>query len=692
MNLPSSNNNLAGAVSLPAAEAGCLAQPGRGALAFASLMTQLNVRSRVLVTCVFFALAIPFIGLAQTNYYSTNGTEYAVVGSLPGDQMFPDAALSANGGYVVWQDNATDGDGWGVSARRLDSTLSGSLSTFRVNANGTNDQENARVTLLKNGGAVFVWQGGKEGYQHIFARYLTPTNTWLTTTDLLVSAFTNNFQVSPAVATLNNSNVVVVWTSFNQAFTNSLLDVYAKILSPAGATVKSEFLVNQFTNWNQRSPAVAATKDGGFVVAWVSEQQRVTAPSLPTNSVIYTASSIVVPSVDIYARIYQSNGTAAGNEFLVNADNNPCANPALAVASDGTFMAAWSARDMINLTNGWDVYARPFSINGVGGNILQVNTHVAGNQFAPRLNAIGLDYMVVWTSLDQDGSGKGVYGRFVHSDGTPTGGEILVNTTTLSQQMHPIVASDGANQFLAIWTSYTVSPSGFDLFAQRYINVEALLQAMPAPFVYAPFVVSNNVYQPQLQISWAPLSGISVSNYEVYVDGAGPVAVTKSNVWIMTAANGLTASSTHSFQIDFVKNNGAKSPPSASTSGSTWSGLSWGGIPYEWMTTYYGSDVSTWPSANAPLGAVGGQTLKKVFLCGGNPLDSNTWLVTRLSKTQQGMFLNWNCQPGFTYQVQLSTDFATWTNVGQPRFAAGANDSMYVGGGGVGYYRVVLLR
>jgi hypothetical protein len=633
---------------------------------------------------------MPFIVSAQTNYYSTNGTEYAVIGALPGDQMFPDVALSTNGGYVVWQDNATDGDGWGISARRLDSTLSGTLSTFRVNATGSNDQENARVTLLKNGGAVFVWQGGKESYQHIFARYLTPSNTWLTTTDLVVSAFTNNFQVNPAIATLNNSNIVVVWSSFNQASTNSLLDVYAKILSPSGATVKAEYLVNQFTNWNQRTPAVAALKNGGFVVAWVSEQQRSTAPVLGTNSTYYMAGSIVVPSVDIYARLFQSDGTASGNEFIVNTDGNPCANPAVAAASDGTFMVAWSGRDMAVYTNGWDACARPFSANGNGGNLLMVNTHRSGNQFAPRLNATGLDYMLVWTSMDI--SGKGIFGRFVHSDGTPTSGEFQVNTTTISQQLQPVVASDGVNQFLAIWTSYTASPSSYDLFAQRYINVNALMLAMPAPFVYAPFVVSNNVYQPQLQVSWAPLSGIAVSNYQVYVDGAGPLAVTKSNVWLMTAANGLTTNSTHSFQLAYVKPNGDQSPRSAPTSAATWSGVKWGGIPYEWMVTYYGSDMSTWPSANSPVGTAGNQTLQTIFLSGGNPKDSSTWLTTRLVSTPQGMFLNWNTQSGFTYQVQVSSDFITWSNVGLPRFAAGANDSVFVGGGGIGYYRIVLLR
>src|SRR5689334_12541704 len=70
-------------------------------------------------------LLMPATALAQTNYYATNGVEYSVVGSLPGDQVWPDAALAANGGYLVWQDNITDGSGWGVSACRLDTTLSG---------------------------------------------------------------------------------------------------------------------------------------------------------------------------------------------------------------------------------------------------------------------------------------------------------------------------------------------------------------------------------------------------------------------------------------------------------------------------------------------------------------------------------------------------------------------------------------
>jgi hypothetical protein len=142
---------------------------------------------------------------------------------------------------------------------------------------------------------------------------------------------------------------------------------------------------------------------------------------------------------------------------------------------------------------------------------------------------------------------------------------------------------------------------------------------------------------------------------------------------------------------------GRRAPISLPASGSTWGGLSFYGIPDEWMAGffggYYGGTYHTnfWPSANTPLVA-GGPTLYQVFLSGGNPLDSSTWLVTQLSVTSQGLYLAWNTQPGQTYQVQVSTGLGTWSNLGAPRFAATTTDSIYCGGGSAGYYRVLLLR
>ena len=698
MNLQCWNKNVAGAFGrAAAATAGIFRQTRRPALFSSRLIMTSPSRLPLLAFCALCAMAFACAGFAQTNYYVTNGTEYAVIGSLPGDQVFPDAAISPAGGFVVWQDNVTDGDGWGISARRLDATLSGTLGTFRVNAIGAGSQENPRVALLQNGGAAFVWQGGTPGLnQHIYARFLTPTNTFITTNDVLVNTFTNNFQINPALAVLTNGNVIVVWASYNQAGSNSMQDVYGRIFSPAGQKIGGEFLITTTTAYNQRNPVVAALANGGFVAGWISEQERSSASAGTNNVTLATVSS---PSVDCKARFFNGAGTPVSGEFLVNTDNNPCAMPAVAAAADGGFLFVWGERNAAAPANGWDVYARPFTAAGVGGTVGLVNAYLFGDQFSPRVSAIGQDYLVTWTSLAQDGSGQGVFGRFVHGDGSLTGAEFRVNTTTANNQMQPTVAADGANRFLVVWTSFTGAPNTFDLFAQRYLNAAAVLSAMSAPYVWVPFVTSNNVYQPQLVVSWAPLLGLSVSNYEVYVDGVtnSAAGVVSGNQWTMTATNGLTTNSTHSFQVDYVTTAGVRSPISPSTSGTTWSGLNWHGIPYEWMAEYYGGYVNgkyyanNWPVAGSMPGG-SGPTLTQIFLSGGNPYDSTTWLQTQLTRLSQGIYLSWNTQPGATYQVQMTTNLTSWNNVGSARFAAGTTDSIYVGGGTVGYYRVILMR
>jgi len=80
-----------------------------------------------------------------------------------------------------------------------------------------------------------------------------------------------------------------------------------------------------------------------------------------------------------------------------------------------------------------------------------------------------------------------------------------------------------------------------------------------------------------------------------------------------------------------------------------------------------------------------------VFEQGANPLDPSTWLKTTMASSPQGWFLSWNTIMGGIYQVQSSADLRTWTNLGNPRFAAGTVDSVYLGLSNRGYYRITRL-
>ena len=705
MNLPNTTNGMAGGKKIAVAASGFFRQIRDHGIVSARLKMQILDRAgkpATLLALTVFCLALTSAS-AQTNYYSANGAEYAIVGALPGDQVSPDVAISTNGGYLVWADNVTDGSSWGIRASKLDSTLSGTLGTFRVNVDGNGPQENPHVALLPNGGAVFVWQGGKQGFQHIYARFLDSNGTFLGGADTLVNSATNNYQLSPAVTVLPNGNVVIVWQSFNQAGVNTMADIYGQIFTSTGTNIGSEFLVNQFTAYNQRAAAVAAQPNGGFIVTWVSEQQRVIAPALGSGGGQVSFSTISVPSTDIYARYYNATGSPLANEFLVNTDNKPCANPSLAVAADGSYLFTWTARDLSNVTNGLDIYARPYNNAGIGGSVVYVNSRIYGDEFVSKVSAIGQDFLITWTSLGQDGSREGVYGRHLHNNGAYNSGEFLINTTTVSQQMNPCVASDGNSQFIVAWRSFTGIANGFDLYAQRYLNMQVGLPAMSAPYVWAPFVVSSNVYQPRLVITWAPLMGISVANYEVYVNGSSTAsAIVTSNQWVMTSANGLAASTTNSFRVDYVTTDGRRSPISPAGIGATWSMAgSWGGIPFDWMKIYYGdlvfSFVNGVPTYNWPppdkAAIAGGMILSDIFLSGGSPLNSNSWLKQTLTRTVQGFFLNWNTTPGATYQVWVKTNLTSpWSNYGAPRFASGGVDSINVGGGSASYFQIQLLR
>lgn len=206
-------------------------------------------------------------------------------------------------------------------------------------------------------------------------------------------------------------------------------------------------MANQFTDFNQRSPAVTALADGGFLVGWISEEQFVAA------------------GTDVMARRFGADATALGDEFRVSNTALVVNSPALAPAGGG-FTVAWAQKDAARI-NGFDIYARSYDAAGQSaGQPFLVNSHQPNNQHTPRITSVLAGQLVVWTSTTQDGSGDGVYGRWLNGNAT-NGDEFRVNTTTALRQYTPAVAGDAGNRALVIWSSYQTL-AGFDLFGQQY--------------------------------------------------------------------------------------------------------------------------------------------------------------------------------------------------------------------------------
>jgi hypothetical protein len=405
------------------------------------------------------------------------GDMFRINQSLVGDQAHPRTSLLTDGGAVVVWEGELPGPKKGVPGPRniyvRFLAADGAFQTDEILVNRPAFALNHRITtnwtLIRNNKARPRTQKIRE--------------------------IVNNreeFNVNPGVVTLSDGSVVVVYSSsrkmslksfglsetlrwdykrslfitnrtrvpVNLAF-DHMSDVYAQRFSAAGVKQGDEFVVNEVRDFNQRNGSVAALSTGGFVVCWINEVPNIeTTASASNNAPTHRGGH-----VDVFARIFASDGTPAGPQFRVSTASWPSGAPVIAGRGDGGFTVAWVQRDSIR-NNGLDIWFRSFDASATAaGDPARANDYSQGDQFAPALATIGGRQLLVWSSMGQDGSWEGVYARLLQG-GAVAGSEFRVNTTRYLKQINPAVASSGAGA-VVLWSSYGFD-TGFDLFGQRY--------------------------------------------------------------------------------------------------------------------------------------------------------------------------------------------------------------------------------
>jgi hypothetical protein len=212
-----------------------------------------------------------------------------------------------------------------------------------------------------------------------------------------------------------------------------------------------EFRINTYTTGAQRRPA-ASSWANGFVVAWESTSQD--------------------GDLDgIFAQQYNSFGAPIGPEFRVNTYTTS-SQYGVSVETDWTQAAptvlfVWQSEGQDGDSGG--VFAQRWS-NGPMGGEFRVNTYTTSSQGAAAVSADGAgNFVVVWASLDQDGSGSGIFGQRYASSGAPLGGEFRVNTYTTGFQGHPSVGKDESGSFVVVWEGQGADDQPFGIYAQSYL-------------------------------------------------------------------------------------------------------------------------------------------------------------------------------------------------------------------------------
>ncbi len=188
------------------------------------------------------------------------------------------------------------------------------------------------------------------------------------------------------------------------------------------------------------------------------------------------AIAVTVTDVADGIRVTPTSSGPLGGETLVNTETadgqaiNANVAQAVATAANGDYVVVWTSN--LQDGSGYGIYAQRFTADGVPqGAEFRVNATTANDQLNPSVAMDGAgNFVVTWGSnLQDDGISSGVYARRYDAAGAPQGGEFRVNTTTAGYQGGPAIAMSPAGSFVITWNSATQDPDGSSgIYGQRF--------------------------------------------------------------------------------------------------------------------------------------------------------------------------------------------------------------------------------
>jgi len=206
-----------------------------------------------------------------------------------------------------------------------------------------------------------------------------------------------------------------------------------------------DFQVNENIGLNEATqPSVAMDAKGNFVVVWVDERNG---------------------DWDIYGQRYGADGTAIGENFRVNDDEEDSLqySPSVAMDANGNFVVVWG--DTRNDDS--DIYGQQYRADGtvIGENFKVSVDESLANKDSPNIamDAHG-NFMVVWNEWEYSDWGffTDIYGQRYGADGVAIGENFRVNDELYDDyQSYPSIAANAEGNFVVVWVS-------LGIWAQRY--------------------------------------------------------------------------------------------------------------------------------------------------------------------------------------------------------------------------------
>ncbi len=268
--------------------------------------------------------------------------EFQVNSSATGNQDNPVITTLSNGKFVVaWQtdDTSIDTAGFAIRARVFEANGAEAEPEFTVNSNTASNQTDPSVTALSTGKFLVVWRtqdsNADTSSSAVKARIFNADGTQAVA-EFLVNFEATDAQLLPEVTTLADGKFVVTWKTLDTTQDGNGYAIKARVFNEDGTQAADEFLVNQQATGNQDTPTITALSDGRFVLVWMTEDA--------TQDLSSTA---------IKGRIFNADGSASTDEFLVNVETiDSQYTPTISTLSNGRIIVTWRTTDTLQDTSG----------------------------------------------------------------------------------------------------------------------------------------------------------------------------------------------------------------------------------------------------------------------------------------------------------------------------------------------------
>ena len=324
-------------------------------------------------------------------------------------------AFADGGAVTTFMSKGYDADQVGIGATVYDSNYNTSVFPFQVN-----DVEAGHQTwplcAVDGDDWLAVWATnvgqGENKLTYHFKRFARNGDNDLRAPERRANQHTSGHQEDGA-AEGTDSGFVVAWES--AGVDGNSTGVALRTMNPDGSPATMEQVVNQQAGGPQFDPELAWNSgSSALAVVWTSSGQ--------------------VQGEDVFARLYESDGSALTDEFQVNqGSSGNQGGSGVAAVSGGDFVFLWSGDSG---QGSKEIYARRFSGSGSAiGNEFQVNQGTPGDQVDAQILSTGSQssqFIAFWRKSGGGGQ-DGLYARILDKSGAAvTNEKLLVGGTILN--------------------------------------------------------------------------------------------------------------------------------------------------------------------------------------------------------------------------------------------------------------------